>query len=133
MMTEQEVVNVALINGPEYMEQRYTRNQLFGMYYTLVGSEFGRKSASKQDLAHSIHHYICTANRVAAFNGDRAYEVHTSEVDGLVACIKRNSDYTVAQYFPEDMLTTAYSQLFPNGVHKSKIDMVHQVRDRFKL
>lgn len=132
-MTEQEVVNVALINGPVYMEQYYTRNQLFGMYFTLVGSEFGRKSASKQDLAHAIHHYIYTANRAAAFNGDRAYDVHTPEVDGLVACIKRNSNYTVAQYFPEDMLSTAYSQLFPNSASTPKIDMVRQVRDRFKL
>lgn len=84
-MTEQEVVNIALTKGYAAMAINYTRSALEKMYQTIVGSSWGRKSASKHDIAFGVYNYINKMNRAAAFNNDKVYEVHTPEVDGLLS------------------------------------------------
>lgn len=101
-MTEQEVVNIVLTEGYDAIAVNYTRSALEEMYQTIVGSSWGRKSASKHDIAFGVYNYINKMNRAAAFNNDKAYEVHTPEVDGLLACLQRNSDYIVLSYFPDN-------------------------------
>lgn len=125
-MTKQEVVNEILIHRAPDLTIYYTHDQLACMWEILVGKEWSRKSATKRDIVYALYLHVYRMNRAAAFQQECHFRVHTVETDALRACVARNSEQTLMEGFPDEMLDVAYSQLCYGGKATTKREKLRE-------